>query len=107
VEGADPAPRLVGGPLIICQGDMMFSSWLKTLGDALKGFFLYGFIEGIHAEKREMENLFLLGLFGPLIGFPGLFNYYHLRIFPYYMMHINRWKRRVLKERDFFDMVND
>lgn len=85
----------------------MLSAWIKTIGDTLKGFFLYGFLEGIHAEKRCLDQVFMLGLFGRMIGFPGLFNYYHLRLMPYYMRRLGYWKRRVLKERDFFDFVKD
>lgn len=84
----------------------MISSRLRSLGDTLKGFFLYGFLEGVHKEKRELENLFLLGVFGPSIGFPGLFNYYHLRLFPYCAMRMAAWKRRILKERDFFELLS-
>jgi hypothetical protein len=49
----------------------------------------------------------MLGLFGRFIGFPSLFNYYHLRLLPFYIKRMDRWKRRVLKERDFFDQVYD
>ena len=54
-----------------------------------------------------MEDLFMLGLFGTTIGFPRLFNYYHLRILPYYVHRLLPWNKRVLRERDFFDHVYD
>ncbi len=85
----------------------MLFSWMKTLGEYLRGFFLYGMLEGIHGEKRALDHLFMLGLFGPMIGFPGLFNYYHLRMIPFYMKRLGVWKRRILKERDFFDFVKE
>jgi len=85
----------------------LFSSFLKVLRDCLEGLFLYDLREGINEEKRRQENLFMLGLFGPLIGFPRLFNYYHLRLMPYCMRRLGYWKQRVLKERDFFDHVKD
>lgn len=85
----------------------MLFSWMKILGDYLKGFFLYGMLEGIHGEKRALDNLFMLGLYGPMIGFPGLFNYYHLKMIPFYMKRLDTWKRRILKERDFFDFVKE
>lgn len=80
---------------------------MKTIGDILKGFFSYDMVVGIYARKRCLDHLFMLVLFGRTIGFPGLFNYYHLRLIPYYLRHMEYWKRRVLKERDFFDLVKD
>jgi hypothetical protein len=85
----------------------LLSSFLKAVKDYLKGFFLYSFMEGIHSEKRCLDNVFMLGLFGKAIGFPCLFNYYHLRLMPYYAGRLESWKKRVLKERDFFDHLRD
>jgi hypothetical protein len=73
----------------------------------LKGFFLYGVLSHLRAEKRCMDNLFMLGVFGSLIGFPSLFNYYYLRLMPYYARRLDPWKKRILKERDFFDHIED
>ena len=81
--------------------------WIKTIEDYLKGLFLYGLIDGVYAEKRCLDHLFLLGLFGNIIGFPYLFNYYHLRLMPYQIRRLNPWMRRTLKERDFFDHIKD
>ncbi len=49
----------------------------------------------------------MVALVGKAIGFPGLFNYYHLRLFPYYVKRLGPWKRRVLRERDFFDQIRE
>jgi hypothetical protein len=49
----------------------------------------------------------MLGVFGSEIGFPFLFNYYYLRLMPYYVPQLGLWKKRVLKERDFFDQISD
>jgi hypothetical protein len=83
------------------------SSWRTTLKDHLRGFFLHGFFENIGSEKRRLDDFFMLCLFGKTIGIPGIFNYYHLRLMPYYFKKLNSWKRRVLRERDFFDHVGD
>jgi len=81
--------------------------WIQTIKDYLKGLFLYGLVEGVYKEKRCLDDLFMLGLFGKLIGFPDLFNYYHLKLFPYYIKRLGPWKRRLLRERDFFDYIKD
>jgi hypothetical protein len=85
----------------------LISSWLKSLKDYLKGFFFYGLHSHMQSEKRCMDDLFMLGIFGKPIGFPYLFNYYHLRFIPYYVQRLLPWKKRVLRERDFFDRVRD
>jgi hypothetical protein len=81
----------------------LFSSWLRAIKDYLKGFFLYGLLSHLYAEKRCVENLFMLGVFGSAVGFPLLFNYYYFRLMPHYVRHLGPWK----KERDFFDQVSD
>lgn len=82
-------------------------SWVRAVKDYLKGFFLYGIIKGVYEEKRSLHNLFMLYLFGKTIGFPHLSNYYHLRLMPLYMRDFVRWKKDVLRERDFFDRINE
>jgi hypothetical protein len=83
------------------------SSWLKTIQQYLKGFFLFGMLEGISRQKQHLDELFRLSVLGHLIGIPGLFNYYHLRLMPFYIGQIASWKRRVLRERDFFDHISE
>lgn len=81
--------------------------WIQTIKDYLKGFFIYSLVEGVYKERRCLDDQFMLGMFGKVIGFPGLFNYYYLRLFPYYVKRLGPWKRRVLRERDFFDHIRD
>jgi len=83
------------------------SLWLDTIRKYVKGFFLRGLVEGVTAQKRRLDEALVFCLFGNFIGFPGLFNYYHLRLLPYYMGQLSSWKRRVLREKDFFDHISD
>lgn len=85
----------------------MSSFWLNTIKMYVKGFFLHGFLDGINAQKRRLDEAIIFCLFGQFIGVPGLFNYYHLRLLPYYIGQLHSWKRRVLRERDFFDHISD
>lgn len=80
---------------------------IKKIGDYLRGFLLYGLIDGAYTEKRYLDELFMLGMFGRLIGFPGLFNYYYLRLTPYCVKGLYPWKRKLLREKDFFDHIKD
>ena len=85
----------------------MSSFGFDTIKRSLKGFFLHGFLDGIKGQKRRLDEAIVFCLFGKLIGFPGLFNYYHLRLLPYYIGQLHSWKRRVLREKDFFDHISD
>ena len=82
-------------------------SWLKTVGGYLNGFFLYGLARGLYEKRRSLDMLIMTSVFGRTIGFPHLFNYYHLRLMPFYMRFLGTWKRNVLRERDAFDQIND
>lgn len=85
----------------------MSSSWFSIIKSHLKGFFFFGFLAGVNREKKRLDELVMFCIFGKTIGIPGLFNYYHLRLLPYYIGHLYTWKRRVLRERDFFDRISD
>jgi len=82
-------------------------SWIRTVGDCLNGFFLFGLMQGLHEKRQGLDMLIMTSLFGRAVGFPHLFNYYHLRLMPFYMKTLGPWKRNVLRERDLFDRMNE
>lgn len=88
-------------------GKNLCAFWIKTIKDYLKGLFLYGLVGHFYAERRCLDRCIMLSLFGNTIGIPHLFNYYHLRLLPFYLGRIDSWKRDVLRERDFFDHIQD
>jgi len=47
-----------------------------------------------------METLFILGVFGDMLGVPVLPPYYGLRILPFVVPQIESWKRRLVRERE-------
>ncbi len=53
--------------------------------------------------RADMEHLFILVTMGDLIGVPVLPPYYSLRLLPYVVPNIARWKRQMLRERDFVE----
>jgi hypothetical protein len=72
--------------------------------------FLYGvttfdWVRDLRRERGEVERLFVLITFGDLIGLPILPPYYTLRLLPYIVPTINRWKRSLLRERDWTDLT--
>jgi len=69
------------------------------------GEFIYGattfeWVNDIHRQKGEVERLFALITFGDILGVPILPPYYTLRLLPYVVPSIERWKRSMLRERD-------
>jgi hypothetical protein len=57
-------------------------------------------------KRGEMERLFALIAFGDMVGLPILPPYYTLRLLPYVIPMINRWKRGLLRERDWTDLTD-
>jgi hypothetical protein len=53
--------------------------------------------------RSSLESLFMLGTVGDMIGVPIMPPYYSLRLLPYVVPHIETWKRRVLRQREFTD----
>jgi hypothetical protein len=56
-------------------------------------------------KRGEMERLFALITFGDILGLPILPPYHSLRLLPYAVPMINRWKRSMLRERDWTDLT--
>ncbi len=58
----------------------------------------------LRKEKGQINNLFMLIVYGDLVGLPILPPYYSMRLLPYVVPHIQRWKRSLLRERDLTDL---
>jgi hypothetical protein len=78
--------------------------WEWTLG-VLYGMFLYDAEKVFRRERADLEHLFVLISFGDLLGVPILPPYYSLRLLPYIVPLINRWRVRMLREKDLMDLV--
>ena len=53
--------------------------------------------------RATLEVLFMTVTVGDLVGVPVVPPYYSLRLLPYVVPHVETWKRRVLREREFSD----
>ncbi len=76
-----------------------------ALGEFLYGMTTFDWARGLRRQRGEIEQLFVLVTFGDLIGLPILPPYYALRLLPYAVPVIDRWKRSLLRERDWTDLV--
>jgi hypothetical protein len=71
----------------------------------LYGMTTYEWAQSAKRGRAEVESLFVLVSFGDLVGLPILPPYYTLRLLPYIVPAINRWKRSLLRERDWSDLA--
>jgi hypothetical protein len=82
---------------------------LNIIRRALREFFYGMTVHDLAVETRhargELDHFFMLIVFGDLIGLPILPPYYSMRLLPYVMPSIQRWKRSALRERDLTDLA--
>jgi hypothetical protein len=78
---------------------------LRSVREVIYGMTTYEWVRDVQRERGEVERLFVLVTFGDLVGLPILPPYYTLRLLPYIVPAINRWKRGLLRERDWTDLA--
>jgi hypothetical protein len=76
---------------------------LQAVRDFFYGMLGYELAQHALEMRASVESLFLLAVFGDMIGVPVLPPYYNLRLLPYVVPQISTWKRRTLREREFTD----
>ncbi len=77
----------------------------KVIREVLYGWLFYDTVLELKKERGHLDNLFMLVIFGDMVGLPLLPPYYSLRLLPYIVPSIERWRRRVLREKDLTDFV--
>ena len=77
----------------------------KVVREVMYGLLLHEMELEMKKEKGHLDNLFMIVVFGDLIGLPLLPPYYSMRLLPYIMPSLETWKRRVLREKDLTDFV--
>lgn len=76
---------------------------MKAVREFLYGMFLHEHVVEARERHAKLESLFLLVIFGDMVGLPVLPPYYGLRLLPYTLSALPGWKRRLLREREFGD----
>ncbi|MDD5205739.1 MAG: hypothetical protein PHS17_09975 [Desulfobacterales bacterium] len=79
---------------------------LKTLREIMIGLTVHEMSLELRKEKGHLNQLFMLIVFGDMVGMPILPPYYSMRLLPYIVPSINRWKRSLLRQRDLTDLAN-
>ncbi|MEW6567145.1 MAG: hypothetical protein AB1449_03065 [Chloroflexota bacterium] len=77
---------------------------LRPLREVIFGMTLYDWAHELDKARAEQERLFIVVIYGDLLGIPILPPYYTLRLLPYIVPTWEAWRRSVMRERDLTDL---
>ena len=80
--------------------------WARALGQVIYGMTIYDMVRELDKARANLEYLFILAVFGDLLGVPILPPYYSLRLLPYIVPTLETWRRSMLREKDFADLFD-
>ena len=78
----------------------------RALGQVIYGMTIYDMVRELEKARAGLEHLFILAVFGDLLGVPILPPYYSLRLLPYIVPTLDTWRRSMLRERDLTDLLD-
>lgn len=76
------------------------AGWKRAIREFAYGLSAYEIAQQALELRATMETLFILGVFGDMLGVPILPPYYGLRILPFVVPQIETWKQRLVRERE-------
>jgi len=77
----------------------------RAAGEIFYGMSTFDWVRDLRRGRAEADMLFQLIVFGDLVGLPLLPAYYSMRLLPYALPGLQGWKRAVLRERDWTDLI--
>jgi len=81
-------------------------SLVHTLGEIFYGMSVYEIVRDLNKQRGMIERLFILAVFGDVLGVPILPPYYALRLLPYVVPNIQGWRYSMMRERDLTDLCD-
>ena len=78
----------------------------QALVDMFYGATVYEMVRNLHKERAQREHLFVLVVFGDILGIPILPPYYTLRLLPYVLPLMAGWRSSMLRERDITELCD-
>jgi hypothetical protein len=78
----------------------------KVLREIMYGLTIHEMDLELKKDRGHLDHLFMLVVFGDLVGLPLLPPYYAMRLLPHIIPTIETWKRSLLRERDLTDFVS-
>jgi hypothetical protein len=79
---------------------------IRTAAQMLYGATIYEMVRDVEKERGQREKLFILLVFGDLLGVPVLPSFYTLRLLPYVACSFDGWRTNLSRPRDLTDMCN-
>ena len=78
----------------------------RTVGEVIYGATIHDMVRDLKKERGKREQLFVLIVFGDLLGVPILPPYYSMRLLPYVIPSMGTLRRSILREKDFTDILD-
>jgi hypothetical protein len=78
----------------------------KVLREIMYGMTVHEMDLELRKERASLDHLFMLVVFGDLVGLPLLPPYYSMRLLPYIIPSLETWKRSLLREKDLTDFAS-
>jgi hypothetical protein len=79
----------------------------KATREFVYGMSTYETVRVALGSRASIERIFLLIVMGDFLGIPIMRPYYTLRILPYVVPKIEKWKQVTLKEKDITDALSE
>jgi hypothetical protein len=78
----------------------------RVLREVIYGMTIYEWAHELDKMRGEQERLFILTVYGDLLGIPILPPYYCMRLLPFVVPTLEGWRRSMLREKDFTDLFD-
>jgi hypothetical protein len=78
----------------------------KVLREIMYGMTVHEMDLEVKKERGNLDQFFMLIVFGDLVVLPLLPPYYSMRLLPFIIPSIETWKRSLLRERDLTDFAS-
>ncbi len=78
----------------------------RTFGQVIYGMTIHDMVRDLNKARGSLEHLFILMVFGDLLGVPILPSYYSLRLVPYIVPTLDTWRRSMLREKDLTELCD-
>lgn len=76
-----------------------------AIREVLYGMTVYELELELRKERKALEDLLFLMLFGDVLGLPFFPPYFSLRILPYVLPRLQGWKRGLMREKDLTELA--
>jgi hypothetical protein len=76
---------------------------MEALKQFVYGLTGYEFARYALETRRELESIFIVVTLGDLIGVPVMPPAYAMRLLPYVAPEIEKWKRQMARQKEFWE----